>query len=91
MCMKSLETRTDQDNAILGQNFSIFEKLEKFVSIFHTGPKFFKRVLKNFEGNSSALRRLSQSDAKEIEEEIRDSTSACIVPYWGKIFLSSRS
>ena len=50
MCMKSLETRTDQDNAILGQNFSIFEKLEKFVSIFHTGQKFFKRVLKNFEG-----------------------------------------
>jgi hypothetical protein len=50
MCMKSLETRTDQDNAIMGQNFSIFEKLEKFVSIFHTGPKFFKRVLKNFEG-----------------------------------------
>jgi hypothetical protein len=39
--MKSLETRTDQDNAILGQNFSIFEKLEKFVSIFHTGAKFF--------------------------------------------------
>jgi hypothetical protein len=70
--MKSLETRTNQDNAILGQNFS-------------------KRVLKNFEGNSSALRRLSQSDAKEIEEEIRDSASACIVPYWGKIFLSSRS
>ena len=50
MRMKSLETRTDQDNAILGQNFSIFEKLEKFVSICHTGPKFFKRVLKNFEG-----------------------------------------
>jgi hypothetical protein len=48
--MKSLETRTDQDNAILGQNFSISEKLEKFVSIFHTGPKFFKGVLKNFEG-----------------------------------------
>ena len=48
--MKSLETRTDQDNAILGQNFSIFEKLEKFVSICYTGPKFFKRVLKNFEG-----------------------------------------
>jgi hypothetical protein len=48
MCMKNLETRTDQDNAILGQNFSIFEKLEKFVSIFHTGPKFFKRVLKKF-------------------------------------------
>jgi hypothetical protein len=39
--MKSLETRTDQDNAILGQNFSIFGKLEKFVSIFHTGAKFF--------------------------------------------------
>jgi hypothetical protein len=48
MRMKNLETRTDQDNAILGQNFSIFEKLEKFVSIFHTGPKFFKRVLKKF-------------------------------------------
>jgi hypothetical protein len=39
--MKSLETRTDQDNAILGQNFSIFGKLEKFVSIFHIGAKFF--------------------------------------------------
>jgi hypothetical protein len=46
--MKSLETRIDLDNAILGQNFSRFEKLEKFVSIFHTGPKFFKRVLKKF-------------------------------------------
>jgi hypothetical protein len=40
--MKSLETRTDQDNAILGQNFSFFKKLEKFVSIFHTGAKFLK-------------------------------------------------
>ena len=39
--MKSLETRTDQDNAILGQNFSIFGKLEKFVSIFHIRAKFF--------------------------------------------------
>jgi hypothetical protein len=39
--MKSLETHTDQDNAILGQNFSIFGKLEKFISIFHTGAKFF--------------------------------------------------
>ena len=38
--MKSLETRTDQDNAILGQNFSIFGKLEKFVSVFHTGQNF---------------------------------------------------
>ena len=39
--MKSLETHTDQNNAILGQNFSIFGKLEKIVSIFHTGAKFF--------------------------------------------------
>ncbi len=39
--MKILETRTDQDNAILEQNFSIFGKLEKFVSKFHTGAKFF--------------------------------------------------
>jgi hypothetical protein len=40
MCMKSLETRTDQDNTILGQNFSIFGKVEKFVSIFHTVQNF---------------------------------------------------
>jgi hypothetical protein len=39
--MKSLETRIDQGNAILGQNFSIFGKMEKFVSIFHTGAKVF--------------------------------------------------
>ena len=39
--MKSLETRTDQDNAILGQKFSNFGKLEKFVSIFHSRAKFF--------------------------------------------------
>jgi hypothetical protein len=90
--MKNLETRTDQDNAILGQNFSIFEKLEKFVSIFHIGPKFFKRVLKKIsKENSSTLGWLSQSDAKETEEEIRDSASACVVPHRGKIFLSSRS
>ena len=39
--MKSLETRTDQDNTILGQNFSIFGNLKKFISIFLTGAKFF--------------------------------------------------
>jgi hypothetical protein len=38
--MKSLETRTDQDNAILGQNFSIFGKLEKFVSYSILGQNF---------------------------------------------------
>jgi hypothetical protein len=96
--MKNLEIRTDQDNAILGQNFSIFEKLEKFVSIFHTGPKFFKRVLKKkkkkkkiSKENSSTLGWLSQSDAKETEEEIQDSASTIIALHWGKIFLSSRS
>ena len=38
--MKSLETRTDQDNAILGQNFSIFAKLEKFVMTSYAGAIF---------------------------------------------------
>jgi hypothetical protein len=63
--MKSLETHTDQDNAILGQNFSIFGKLEKFVLIFHTGAKFF---------------------------HLHKAGKICFdIPYWGKIFPSSRS
>jgi hypothetical protein len=57
-----------------------------WAKIFQKG--FEKKILKE---NSSTLGWLSQSDAKEIEEEIQDSASACIVPHWGKIFLSSRS
>jgi hypothetical protein len=39
--MRSLKTPIDQDNVIVGQTFSIFGKLEKFVSIFYIGAKAF--------------------------------------------------
>jgi hypothetical protein len=57
----------------------------------HTGAKIFQKGFEKIsKENSSTLGWLSQSDAKETEEEIQDSASACIVPHWGKIFLSSK-
>jgi hypothetical protein len=72
----------------------IFPSLRSWKNLFQysiLGQNFSKGFGKISKENSSTLGWLSQSDAKKIEEEIRDSASACIVPYWGKIFLSSRS
>jgi hypothetical protein len=40
MHVKGLTTLTDRDNAILGQKFSIFRKLEKFMTSSNTGAIF---------------------------------------------------
>jgi hypothetical protein len=53
--MKSLETRIDQDNAILGQNFSIFEKMEK---ICFDMPYWAKIFQKGFEKLQRKIVRL---------------------------------
>jgi hypothetical protein len=72
----------------------IFPSSRRWKNLFRyaiLGQNFSKGFCKTSKENSSTLEWLSQSDAKKIEEEIRDSASACIVPHWGKIFLSSRS
>ena len=46
--------------------------------------KGFWKILK--EKSSSTLGRLSRSGVKWTEVEIRDSTSTCVIPYWGKFF-----
>jgi hypothetical protein len=62
--MKSLETRTDQDNAILGQNFSIFEKgkicfdIPYWAKIFQKGfEKFRRKIVRLSGGYRSPMQR----------------------------------